>query len=247
MLLLLNWSQARPRADGPKIEIEDAPRWESEPNELRFQLVEHFLDRQDYGRAMGLIDAMRAEKVEDPRLDLFQGIVYREQALYDDALGLLERAGKALPRDARVEEALCVLHADRQQLDPAIEACRRAVRLDEGSLKGWNNLGFLLLAAGQTADAVQALESALQLNGSDARVRNNLALALVAEGETERAHKTLLTTSLPADAAYNVGVALERYADRTQATTWYDRALRADPVHPLARAALDRLSTSEQP
>lgn len=227
----------------PKKNAEPPPRWMTEKDQVRVEIIRTLVDGGDYPRALELIRMMRAEGVEREELDLLQGISLREQGLWEDAQRLLERAEKSLPRNAEVHTALCVLHSDQGDHEDAIEHCQRATKLDEGDGGAWNNLGYLLLTVGGDPKAAkEALQKAVDIDPNSLRFRNNLAFAQVATGDHRAALRTFMTTGTPADAHYNVGAAFERGGDAQRARTYYERALKYDADHSRADEALQRLA-----
>lgn len=233
---------------GGKRVVEEAPRWMTEKDTVRLEIVRKLLDGGDPGRAMELIRIMREEGLQRPELDVLQGAALRQQGMAEDAERLLVRAADELPRDPDVHRELCVLFADEQRYDEAIDACRRATELDEQDPAAWNNLGYLLLTTSDDpGPAKAALQRAVELDGTEARYRNNLAFAQAADGDHRTALRTFLTTSTPADAHYNVGASFERSGDATSALTYYRRALRYDADHLLADEALRRLQAETVP
>jgi Tfp pilus assembly protein PilF len=214
----------------------------NERDAVRYDLVEHFLEENDTRRALEIIRVLREEGVDSPLLDLYQGMALREQGMPEDALRLLEAARVGMKRDVRPYRELCVLYADMEQLDDAIDSCDRAVNLDDQDAAAWNNFGYLLLAQDRAAEAKQALEHAVDLDGTVARYRNNLGIAQAAAGQEDRALRTFMSTGSRADAHYNVGAAIERFADTDGALEWYHRALEFDAAHDLATEAVDRIT-----
>lgn len=227
----------------PKKNVEPPPRWMTEKDQVRVEIIRTLVDGGDYPRALELIRMMRADGVEREELDLLQGIALREQGLWEDAQRLLEKAKAGLPRNAEVRAALCVLLADQGKHAEAIAECERATELDDGDAAAWNNLGYLQLTFGEDPGAAKsALQHAVDIDPNSARYRNNLAFAQVANGDHRAALRTFLTTGTPADAHYNVGAAFERDGDAQRARTYYERALKYDADHSRADEALQRLA-----
>lgn len=225
--------------------VEEVPRWRTEKDTVRLEIIEKLLEGGDPIRALHLLQQMRDEGVDRPEMALFQGIALRQQGMYDDAERLMRQAQDDLPKDGRVYEALCVLYADSDRVPEAIIACERSTELDEDDAAAWNNLGFLLLASDPERSRT-ALQRAVDLQPTSVRYRNNLAFAQAAAGDHRAALKTFLTTGTPADAHYNVGAAFERRGERDRAASYYERALQYDADHSYADGALRRLR-SEPP
>jgi Flp pilus assembly protein TadD len=218
----------------------------TEKQSVRMEIVGTLLDGDETLQALELIRLMRADGVDEPQLDLLQGIAMRKQGMMKQAETLLMQAEARDGRNPEIWRELCVLYADDERTEEAISACERATELDDGDAKAWNNLGFLYLTVADDPNAAKrALQRAVALDATQARYRNNLAYAQVADGDHRAALRTFLTTSTPADAHYNVGTAFERRGDVSTAKTYYQRALKMDADHLYADEALQRLSESE--
>lgn len=248
-LLLTTAADAAPnrraeRAERPRLnEVEELAPWAAEPDQVKLDIVQRLvLEKQQYATALPLIAAMRKEGLRNPILDLVQGVALREEGLQQEAESLLLEARRRMPGDARVHDALCVLYADLQQLDLAIESCHRATRLDEDRASAWNNLGYLYLVSGKYPESMEASKRASELDSGDVRYRNNLALAHVAVGDTRRALDLFLSTGPKAEAHFNLGAAVERFVGPDDALPWYREALAADPTFAPALEAVTRLA-----
>lgn len=229
---------------GTKRQVEDAPRWMTEKNTVRLEIIRTLLDANDPGRALELVRLMRSEGVDQPELDMLQGVALRQQGMIEDSERLLLRGLASMPKNGEAHRELCVLYAEESRMEEALESCARATELDENDGAAWNNLGFLLLSEKDSAGAKNALQHAVDIDGTNARYRNNLAYAHAAGGDHRAALRTFLTTGTPADAHYNVGTAFERAGDQTTALTYYRRALKYDAEHLSADEAVKRLQVS---
>jgi tetratricopeptide (TPR) repeat protein len=234
-----------------KDQIEELPQWRTDPRSVRIALVTELLDTSSGSAntvgALDIVRQMRAEGERDPTLDLLQGKALRIDGVTSESERLLLLARKRMPRDARPSQELCVLYADLNRVDEAIEECRRATELDASNPAAWNNLGFLLLAADRPEEALDATQAAIELDASQARYRNNLGMALAALGRDDQAFRALQTTMSRADAAFMVGIVIERYSGPDPARPWYERALKLDPNHAQARDGLAEGATEAEP
>jgi tetratricopeptide (TPR) repeat protein len=224
------------------VPVEEPPPWQLRPMDLKLDLVRTFLDSNDPERALDFIAALRREGLDDPTLDLYQGIALRDRGMSHEAEGMLQSAAKRMGRDARPHAELCVLYADTGAVADAVEACTRATRIAPDDARAWNNLGFLLLAQGQAEAAVEANERALEIDSGNPRFRNNLAFALAAAGRWDDAERTFRANGSEADTWYNLGVARSRALEPERAAELWQRALILDPNHADARAALETRS-----
>lgn len=223
----------------PEDAIEELPPWRTHGEEVRIAVAKELLKTENTLGALDIVRQMRAEGYESPELDLLQGEALRIDGVTSEAERLLLLAHKRMPRDARASAELCILYADLQQIDQAIARCKRATEIDASNGGAWNNLGFLLLTAEQPTEALEAAEHAIDIDGAEPRYRNNLAMAQAALGREDQAYRTLQSTMTRADAAYMVGVVVERFGGIDGARPWYEKALSIDPNHPEAGPRLD--------
>jgi tetratricopeptide (TPR) repeat protein len=225
-------------AGGPSQEIDEGlPGWMTRGEEAQIAVVEELLESGNTVGALDVLRQMRAKGNNSPTVDLLQGKALRIDGVTTEAERMLLAAQKKLTRDARPSSELCILYADLHQLEQAVAACQRATEIDRNAPKAWNNLGFLLLASERPDEALQAAERAIELDGGEPRYRNNLAMAQAALGREDIAFRTLQSTMSKADAAYMVGVVLERFERTEPAQIWYERALQYDPTHREAQQA----------
>lgn len=246
--MLMGLTACVPTVSSKRVQVNDLPKWMTDRNSVRYDLVEHFLNKGDTIRALEILRVLRSEGVADPLLDLYMGRALHIDGMFDDAEQSLVVALDQMPRDPRVHEALCLLRADQQRMDEGVAACDRATQLDGNRAESWNNLGFLLLSSDQPEKAQKAIEQAVRLDGTEARYRNNLGLAQVACGHLDRGLRTFMSTSSSADAHYMVAYALERFVDANAAVSYYQQAVDQNGHHSMASDALDRIaSQSEEP
>ena len=230
-------------------QIDELPKWLSQRNSVRYDLVEHFLDKGDTARAMEILRVLYAEGVDEPILEFYMGRALHAEGMLEDADQSFTKALAGMPRDARVYAAICLLRADQKRAEEGIEACDRASQLDGNRPETWNNLGWLLLESDQLAGAEEAFQNAVRADGTKARYRNNLGSAQVALGQVDRGLRTFMTTGSSADAHYMVAWALERYVNADSAVPYYQQAVDHDGRHSMAKDALERIAnlTEETP
>ncbi len=229
---------------GPKRkDVPPAPAWRIEDGRLdaQLQLVDTLLDGGSPEAALNVIRQMKSEGADSVELDVAQGRALRELGLLEDARLLLEETADKHSRHADAHAQLGVLHMDLKDVDAAIEAFERALKIDPDDPDLHNNLGFALLTAGRADEAVGSLREALRLDGTRIRTRNNLGYALVAAGDDGEALRVFQAASPPADAFFQLGIGLEMRGDSSAASEAYTEALRLDPNHSRSREALDRL------
>lgn len=229
---------------GPKPPPEDVmeglPEWMTHGEQVRLDIANKLLESGNTLGALDIVRQMRAEGYTSPELDLLQGKALRLDGVTSEAERLLLAAQKKLPRDARAPAELCILYADERppRLEEAIEKCQRAADLDDKNAQAYNNLSYLLLASDRLDEAKAAAEHAVELDGTEPRYRNNLALVQAARGQQDVAFRTFHSTMPKSEAAYMVGLAVERFFDFEAARMWYERALEYDANHTGAQQKL---------
>lgn len=211
------------------------PPWMTHGEEVRLAVVDNFLADGNTVMALDILRQMRVDGLDGPEVDLRQGIALRKDGVTSESERLLLLAQKKMKGDPRPHAELCILLADLQRLPEAIDHCRQATRLSEDDASAWNNLAFLLLASSELDEALEAAEEAVRLDGTDPLYRNNLGLVQASLGREDQAFRTLSSTMGKADAAYMVGLAVERSSDLEAARPWYDKALQHDPHHVATR------------
>lgn len=231
---------AKPPARDEEI-VDGLPPWMTQGEAVRLDIVEDLLDSGNTIGALEILRAMRAEGIDGPLLDLYQGTALRLDGVTSEAERLLLQAQKRLKTDPRPSSELCLLYADDRRMDEAIEACTRATRTTgevAPDAAMFNNLAFLLLSAGRASEALEPAERAVELDGGDPTFRNNLGLVQATLGREDQGFRTLQSTMPKADAAYLVGIAVENARGTAAAAPWFEKALTWEPNHSLTRAHL---------
>lgn len=215
-------------------------------NDVRIKLAETLIDAGDTVQARQVLDLAAKEGADPGELDLLRGRALAHEGLWTEAEGLLTKAEKELPHDARPWRAMGILQVDSKRIDDAIVSFQKAVAIDDSDAATWNNLGFALLAAKRTTEAADALGKAVTLDGSNPRYRTNLGFALAADGRDAEALAAFRGAGPEADAQSNLGLAYELGGDNAKAREHYEKALASDPSHKAAREALDRIDSASK-
>jgi Flp pilus assembly protein TadD len=240
MLFLSSGCAARSIASAPTVD------WSSpkEARAVRLEVADSLLGAGQVQSSLQVLAELRAEGHRSPELDVLQARAMREAGLHHDAEALLQGVVQRHPRRAGAHDALGTLYLDMQRIPDATDAYRTAVRLDEDSARYLNNLGFALLASQDYPGAVEALRKAIRIDPTLVRARDNLGYALVAAGDTRYALEIFRSTGSEADAQYNTGLGLELSGQTTDATRFYQAAVKSYPNHPQATEALARLQAA---
>ncbi len=230
------------------------PVEEVDPVEVRLQMAEALVGVGSYSKALGMTAALRAEGVDDMRLDQVQASALNGQELYEETMVLLGTLRHR--RSAESQRLLGLACAGAGHQDQAVLAFDRAARRsssndDTGARADlYNNLGFALAVEGRHLDAVAAYRKALSLDPTLSRSRNNLGFSLAAlERDDEalaafHAAARLDASTNPkqseAAALYNLGLGQDLRGDTDAARDSYAAALEAWPDHAAASAALEQ-------
>lgn len=222
------------------------PAWSTREGreEAQLTLVRLALEGQNPEGALSLITALEQQGQKSPSLDVLHGAALRELGLFEDADLVLSSVQRRSSAWGEAQNELGLLAVERQDLPRALEHFRAATRANTDNARYLNNLGFTYLSAGQPDEAVEALRRSLSLDSTQLRTRNNLGFSLVATGRDREAFRVFRSGSTEADARYNLGLGRELRGDTDLAVDAYQEALSADPGHPLAREALDRIVKS---
>ena len=161
----------------------------------------------------------------------------------------LETLAAADPRNPLYPYWLARLEYDEEHYAAAVEGFRRALALDPGYLKAYDNLGLALDALGRYDEAIQSSEEALRLNRARAAHSPwpalNLGLVLMRLDRLDEA-ETLFRESAREDprfapAAYQLGVVLEKRGRNAEAAAALGEAVRLDPRYAEPHYVLARL------
>ncbi|MEO6928798.1 MAG: DUF5672 family protein [Casimicrobiaceae bacterium] len=151
----------------------------------------------------------------------YLGVVHYQRGRFDDALPLIERSLREVPREAEFHNNAGLLYTAMDRIDAAVDAFRQVLALRPDHKAAWNNLGLALVQRNDLTLAADAYRSALAVDAQFAEARWNLALALLAQGDFANgwAHydARLEITALGADAAPIAGTRYrgEPLRDRT--------------------------------
>lgn len=188
-----------------------------------------------FGEAAQLCERVLAMRpTHAPALSL-AGLIALRGGDYDAALRRLSLAASVDARNANhhfnVGEALSALG----RLPDAVEAYRRALRLNPKHAAAENGLGFTLQAMGDMPAALAAFTRAASLDRRAPAIQINLGAALQAVGRTAEAiaalRQAVALAPGMADAHYNLGRALAASGELEAAAACYGDALARAPDH----------------
>ena len=141
------------------------------------------------------------------------------------------------------------LEYDQQKLSQAAARFEKAIALDSGFVKAYDNLGLCLEGMGKYTEALAQYQRAVQLN-RESKVHSawpplNLGMLLIKSNRGEEA-EPLFRESLQwdanfAEAHYQLGVLLEQHNRTNEATEGLKRAGLLAPAYPQPHYALARV------
>lgn len=219
---------------------------------LSFTCTAMWFDRYHAGidASMRSIRIHPAPKATTEQKKKFLEVYRKATTVYDEgsfkeALGLFEEASRIVPGFADLHATVGTVRMKLKDLSGAETAYRKAAGIDPADPDHPYNLGVCLLMQSKHDDAIAALKKAVELNPSLEPALTNLGAAYLAKDLVEPARKTLekavLENPESAAAHYNLGTAYERLKHPRDAEREYREALKLDPRHERAKAALERL------
>ncbi len=158
-----------------------------------------------------------------------------------DAIAAHQEALRHAPTDPDIHTDLAMVLAASQNMDGAIAHFESAAQYRPDSA-AFNNLGGAHLQAGRFEDAVRWLEQAVELDARMVDAFYNLGTALIQLeqwSDAVRAYQQVIALVGPSpDLLTRVGILSAQAGDTPQARRYLHDALRLDPTHALATAAL---------
>jgi tetratricopeptide (TPR) repeat protein len=161
----------------------------------------------------------------------------------------LEMLAAADPRNPLYPYWLARLEYDEEHYAAAVEGFRRALAVDPGYLKAYDNLGLALDALGRYDEAIQSGQEALRLNRARASHSPwpalNLGLVLMRLDRLDEAEALFRESAREdprfAPAPYQLGVVLEKKGRNAEAAAALGEAVRLDPRYAEPHYVLARL------
>jgi Flp pilus assembly protein TadD len=105
-----------------------------------------------------------------------------DQRLFQEAIGVLERAIKAANQNSSLQNYLGLVYLELQDYEKARECFMQAIQLSPNYPDYHNNLGVALLNLGKCYQSHKSFEKAIELNVYFAEAYYNQALSLVLNG-----------------------------------------------------------------
>jgi choline-sulfatase len=164
----------------------------------------------------------------------------------EDAVSVLRRGQKALPRSAALHEREGEYWAAIHQPREAVDAFEEVVTRVPGDALARVRLGEQYRDLGEVDEAVEALREAVRLAPDEASYWNSLGMVLGGNDRMKEAEEAFRKAREldPKDAqfAFNLGLALSKLGRRDEAASFFRAALENDPGFDPARRELQRLA-----
>jgi arylsulfatase A-like enzyme/predicted Zn-dependent protease len=172
-------------------------------------------------------------------------LVLIEENRLDEAEAEMEAAVRFHPNDVLVLATLAGLHNKKKEYDQAIVLARRALEINESSLRALNALGSALQSTGDLEGAAAAFDNALQRSPIFVPCIINRGQVYLAQRREEEAAQLFeraldVNPSQPV-ALFNLGTYKVSRGKNDEALGLYRRAVAADPDYALAHRQLGML------
>jgi tetratricopeptide (TPR) repeat protein len=160
--------------------------------DLKFRRAAALFAAKDFERSAAAAAQAQAEHPEDLRFPRLQARALFEGGAAVRAMGVLETAARAFPRDIQIQFALADLYNDAKREQDAERTIRRLLQLEPANADALNYLGYLLAERGDDLDeAVRLVRRALQADPGNPSYLDSLGWAYFRRGDFEEADKQL--------------------------------------------------------
>jgi Flp pilus assembly protein TadD len=208
-----------------------------DPFLARKKLAFELMTRREWKGALAYIDELRGER-KDQDLQVWRGIVLREQGLLEDAEAELKDVLSGERERADAHAAIGIVYDLQRRGDLAEPHHRAALQKKPDDPALLNNLGFSLFLQGKDREALPLFQKAVRMAPAQRRIRTNLGFAYGATGDFGRAAREFDRGGTAAEAKNNLGYVYERQGHWRQAFDLYVEAVRMEPGFHKARENL---------
>ena len=135
-------------------------------------------------------DLLKAAVALDKKIPLYQrnyGEMCRRLGRLDESIAAGKAACKLAPTDIDAHYNLGLAYTDAKEYEHAINAYRKALKLDSKHGLSWNNLGSALEQQGDKTAALEAYTKAVALNPFHAEAQNNAGAIFSEQGKLDEA------------------------------------------------------------
>jgi tetratricopeptide (TPR) repeat protein len=181
------------------------------PNELKAYRYE--ISKEDYAQFASTLRPYRG----DPDTLYKQACYLQEKRKYKLALKVLEDVILADATHVRAYNAMGVIYDILRDFPRAVEAYKRALKLNPNLAYVQNNLGYSYLLQGNLDSAIESFKAAIVMDDKNERYHNNLGLAYAKKGLYDDALNEFMAGRDEAKAHYIMAQVLNQLYE-------YDRA-----------------------
>ena len=184
-------------------------------------------------------DSLRSRR-QDPKSLYRQAIFLQRKGKHKLALELLEEAILADLAYVKAYNAMGVSYDYLRDYPRAIEAYKRALKLNPDLAYVQNNLGYSYLLQGDFDSAIDAFKAAVALDYQSAKYHNNLALAYAQKGLYDLTLAEFKIAGSDEKAQYNMSQIYARVGDYSKAKNDIATASKIDTVNRTTKADLPK-------
>ena len=236
------------------------------PNELKAYRNE--ISKEDYAQFASTLRPYRG----DPDTLYKQACYLQEKRKYKLALKVLEDVILVDATHVRAYNAMGVIYDILRDYPRAVEAYKRALKLNPNLAYVQNNLGYSYFLQGKLDSAIEAYKAAIILDDNNERYHNNLGLAYAKKGLYDDALNEFMAGRDEAKAHYTMAQVLNQMHEydraqihfsissklgsqfqqtKTESTAAYDsresgREFESNQRNDLARKSIDRIEVDEK-
>jgi tetratricopeptide (TPR) repeat protein len=157
----------------------------------------------------------------DPDTLYQQACYLQKRKKYKVALKVLEDAILSDPTHVKAYNAMGVTYDILRDFPRAIEAYKRALRLNPNLAYVQNNLGYSYYLQGNFDSAIDAFKAAIMLDDENERYHNNLGLAYAKKGLHDQALEEFMAGKDEAKAHYKMAQVLSQMHEYDRAETHF--------------------------
>ncbi len=167
------------------------------------------------------------------------------QDKHGEAAAIYRRLIDEYPKQHEPHHRLGVVYDHQKRHRDAEKSYLAATGIERDDAELLNDLGYCLYLQGRLDLSRRVLHKAVKLAPKSRRFQNNLGLVCGHLGKYDEALAHFRRGGSEADAYYNLAMIRSSRDDLRGAKADFDRALKTDPTHEFARAALDALETDD--
>lgn len=191
--------------------------------------------KQDYAKAVDLIQQAIAINPQDANFYLNLGHTYKANRQFEQAIAAYQQVIRLQPHNINTHYELAKLYQQQMQTQHAIVCYKRVLALQPQFFEACSQLAVMLQQQGIYQEALHYFQQAAKLQPQNINALSNLAAALAQQGQYESAidyyQKALALDSNNAMLHYNLGIAFSRKKQLSLALEEFQIAFDLKPHH----------------